>query len=170
MQYLTPLVVCKRLFSEIAKLYWIQQNTPELQNDRVARRELSARITEAETDIERQLKAIFCGDSENGCVWFHSGKRLDINSQQERNEHLSRICKQIYSKTPILQNELINRRKISGTITAARRQLIQAMLEKGDKENLGIKKFPPEMSIYRSLLLNTGIHRCRYRQWGFHPT
>ena len=156
--------------SEIARLHWIQQNTPELQNDRVARRELSARITEAETDVAGQLKAIFSGDSENSCIWFYKGKRLkNINSQRERNEHLSKICNQVYRKTPILQNELINRQKISGTVTAARRQLIQYMLENEDKKDLGISGYPPEMSIYRSLLLNSGIHRSKYRRWGFHP-
>ena len=154
---------------EIAKLHWIQQNTPELQNDRVARRELSARITEAETDVERQLKAIFSGNSENACVWFYKGKRLNINSQHKRNEHLSKICEQVYNKTPILQNELINRRKISGTVTAARRELIQDMLENGDQENLNINGYPPKLSIYRSLLLKSGIHRCKYGKWGFHP-
>ncbi len=152
---------------EIAKLHWIQQNTSELQNDRVARRELTARITEVETDVERQLKAIFSGNSENACVWFYKGKRLYINSQHERNEQLSKVCKNVYSKTPILQNELINRRKISSTVTAARRILIQAMLEKGSQEDLNIKGYPPEMSIYRSLLLNSGIHRQRYGKWGF---
>ena len=156
--------------SEIARLHWIQQNTPELQNDRVARRELSARITEAETDVEGQLKAIFSGDSENSCIWFYKGKRLkNINSQRERNEHLSKICNQVYRKTPILQNELINRQKISGTVTAARRQLIQYMLENEDKKDLGISGYPPEMSIYRSLLLNSGIHRSKHGKWGFHP-
>ena len=155
---------------EIARLHWIQQNTPELQNDEAARRELSVRLLETETDVSRQLKAIFDEDSENSCMWFYKGKSLkNINSQRERNEHLSKICNQVYRKTPILQNELINRRKISGTVTAARRQLIQYMLENEDKEDLGITGYPPEMSIYRSLLLNSGIHRSKYRRWGFHP-
>ena len=160
----------KEAVIEVARLHWIQQNTPELQNDRIARRELSSRITEAETDVEKQLKAIFSGDSENACVWFYKGKRLkNMRSQRERNERLSKICDQVYHKTPIFQNELINRRKISGTVTAARRKLIQAMLEKSDQENLDISGYPPEKSIYRSLLLNSRIHRCKSGKWGFHP-
>ena len=154
---------------EVARLRWIQQNTPELQNDDAARRELSVRLLEAETDVSRQLKAIFDEDNENTCRWYHKGKLKPIGSHQERNEYLSKICKQVYGKTPILQNELINRRKISGTVTAARRELIQAMLENGDQENLGITGYPPKMSIYRSLLWNTEIHRQRHGQWGFHP-
>ena len=153
---------------EVARLRWIQLNTPELQNDSAARRELSVRLLEAETDIARQLKAIFDEDNENTCRWYHKGKQEPIGSHQASNAYLSKICKQVYNKTPILQNELINRQKISGTVTAARRELIQAMLENGDQENLGITGYPPAMSIYRSLLWNTGIHREKSGIWGFH--
>ena len=157
---------------EVAKLRWVQQNTSELQRNQVARRELSARLIEAEKDVSRQLKAIFDGNNENTCCWYHKGQqRKNISTHSARNMYLSKICNQVYKKTPILRNELINRQKISGTITAARRELIQAMLEKGDQENLGITGYPPAMSIYGSLLLNSGIHRRKYGKWGFHrPT
>ncbi len=157
---------------EVAKLRWVQQNTSELQRNQVARRELSARLIEAEEDVSRQLKAIFDENNENTCCWYHKGQqRKNISTHSARNVYLSKICDQVYKKTPILRNELINRQKISGTITAARRELIQAMLEKGDQENLGITGYPPAMSIYGSLLLNSGIHRRKYGKWEFHrPT
>ena len=154
---------------EVAKLRWIQQNTSELQNDSAARRELSVRLLEAETDIIRQLKAIFDEDNENTCRWYHKGQEKPIISYGARNVWLSEICDHVFCETPIVRNELINRRKISGTVTAARRELIQAMLEKGDQENLGITGYPPQMSIYRSLLWNTGIHSEVGGVWGFHP-
>ena len=156
---------------EVAKLRWVQQNTSELQSDNVARRELAARLLEAETDVSRQLKAIFDEDNENVCRWYHNGRKKPISTHSARNAYLSKICDQVYNKTPILQNELINRRKISGTVTAARRELIQAMLKNSDQENLGISGYPPAMSIYRSLLLNSRIHRHKHGKWGFHgPT
>ena len=43
------------------------------------------------------------------------------------------------------------------------------MLENENKKNLGITGYPPQMSIYRSLLWNTGIHRETDGVWGFHP-
>ena len=43
------------------------------------------------------------------------------------------------------------------------------MLENSDSEDLGITGYPPQMSIYRSLLWNTGIHRQVKGVWGFHP-
>ena len=77
---------------------------------------------------------IFAGDSEAPCRWFHKGQHVTINSQRARNEHLSKICDEVYHETPFIRNELINRRKISGAVTTARKKLIQAMLENGDQE------------------------------------
>ena len=155
--------------TELACLRWISENTPELEGDATARRELSIRWVEAERDVSEQLVVIFGGDSEAPCRWFHKGQQVGINSQRSRNEHLSKICDEVYHKTPFIRNELINRRKISGAVTTARKKLIQAMLENGDQENLGITGYPAEMSIYRSLLSDTGIHREVSGMWGFHP-
>lgn len=152
---------------EVVRLRWVQQNTPELQSDGTARRELLARLLEAETEVSKQLKSTFDQYNNNACLWYYKGEKRSIKSDGERNAFLSTICEQVYCETPILRNELINRRNISGTITTARRKLIQHMLENPDKKYLGITRHPPEMSIYRSLLLNTGIHRQDSDSWGF---
>ena len=43
------------------------------------------------------------------------------------------------------------------------------MLNSQQQEKLGIDGYPPEMSIYLSLLFNTRIHRRVSGVWGFHP-
>lgn len=155
--------------TELACLHWISENTLGLEGDAVARRELSIRWVAAERDVADQLTKIFGGDSDEPCRWFRKGQEIDIDSQRARNEYLSKICDEVYHKTAFIRNELINRRKISGAVTTARKKLIQAMLENGDQENLGIIGYPAEMSIYRSLLSDTGIHREVSDIWGFHP-
>lgn len=153
----------------LACLKWVKENTPELESDAVARDELSTQLKQIESDVSDQLTMIFDGDNGYDCTWYHKGKPVDsIVSQRTRNAYLSLICDDIYHNTPIIKNELINRRKISGASTTARRKLIQHMLENGDQEDLGITGYPPEMSIYRSLLWKTGIHRCETGRWGFH--
>ena len=154
---------------QLAYLHWVSENTPELEGDAVARRELEKRFEVVEREVSERLSEIYDVENKEACVWYHQGQQTDIDSERARNEYLSKICDEIFSKTPFIQNELINRRKISGAATSARKKLIQAMLENGDKKDLGIDGYPPEMSIYRSLLLNSGIHRSKYRIWGFHP-
>ena len=155
--------------TQLAYLHWIDENTPELEGDAVARRELSVRMIEAERGVTDRLTEIFGENSEDSCTWFHKGQPADINSPKARNTYLSKICDVVYHKTPFIRNELINRRKISGAATTARKKLIQAMLVNGEKKDLGITGYPAEMSIYRSLLWNTGIHREIEGVWGFHP-
>ena len=168
---------------ELWCLDWVEENTPELVGDATARRELRARRTEAEREVSEQLTALFGGNiaspqvhvgfasdsrgNAKNCLWYHSGKPIPIASRRALNEYLSTICDSVYSETPILRNELINRRQISSQAASARRKLIAAMLEFQGQENLGINGYPPERSIYLSLLFNTGIHRCVSGVWGF---
>ena len=158
---------------ELARLRWVLENTPELEGDATARRELWAHLAEVERDVSKQLTATFEGNmaspQEGGCVWYYKGKPAKIASKRELNEFLSAICDEVYHATPVLRNELINRRQISSQASAARKNLIAAMLENGNQEKLGISGYPPEMSIYLSLLSDTGIHRYVSGVWGFHP-
>lgn len=159
--------------AELARLRWVEKNTPELAGDDTARRELVARTAEAERTVFDQLSSLFgatiVGQNEEKCTWYHTGTTKHITSRRELNAHLSRICDSVYYKTPIIRNELINQRQLSHSAARARRMLIKGMLESGDQENLDITGYPPEMSIYLSLLSDTGIHRCVSGEWGFHP-
>ena len=170
---------------ELWCLGWVEENTPQLAGDATARRELWARRTEAEREVSEQLTSLFSGNiaslqekigstpngkgDTGGCSWYHNGQPTPITSRRELNEYLSTICDSVYSKTPILRNELINRRQISSQAASARKKLIGGMLDSQHLEKLGIDGYPPEMSIYLSLLFDTGIHRHVSGVWGFHP-
>ena len=170
---------------ELWCLGWVEENTPELAGDATARRELWARRTEAEREVSEQLTSLFSGNiaspqekigstpngkgDTGGCSWYHNGEPTPIASRRALNEYLSKICDSVYSKTPILRNELINRRQISSQAASARKKLIAGMLDFQQLEKLNINGYPPEMSIYLSLLFDTGIHRHVSGVWGFHP-
>ena len=170
---------------ELWCLGWVEENTPELAGDATARRELRARRAEAEREVSEQLTSLFSGNmaspqvgdslvlngkgNAGGCSWYHNGEPTPIASRRALNEYLSKICKSVYDATPILRNELINRRQISSQAASARRKLIGGMLNSQQQEKLGIDGYPPEMSIYLSLLFDTGIHCHVSGVWGFHP-
>ena len=170
---------------ELWCLGWIEENTPGLAGDGTARRELRSRRTEAEREISDQLTSLFGGNiaspqvgvgpaptrkgDTGGCLWYHNGQQTPITSRRGLNAYLSTICDAVYHATPILRNELINRRQISSQAAAARKKLIAGMLDFQQLEKLGINGYPPEMSIYLSLLFDTGIHRHVSGVWGFHP-
>ena len=104
------------------------------------------------------LQNLYTNSIEN--VWYYNGSIETIESKQEVNTLLSKICDKEFNKSPILKNELINRENLSPQINSARKVLLRKVLEFENDELLGFDaiKFPPEKSIYLSLLKNTGIH------------
>jgi len=66
---------------------------------------------------------------------------------------------------PNKSNELINRRIISSAASAARRNLVERMLNNANESTLGIEGFPPEKSIYESVLRVTTIHQSSSPYW-----
>ena len=77
------------------------------------------------------------------------------------NKLLSFVCDNVYSKSPVMINELFNRHKLSSAISLARKNYLNALVEHYNEEDLGFEKdkFPPEKTIYYSLLKNTGLHQ-----------
>ena len=96
----------------------------------------------------------------NRVIWIFGGKEQRVESHRDFNKLLSQVCDETYCKTPVMNNELFNKHKLSGTITAARKSYLSNLIEHHSEENLGFPndKFPPEKTIYFSLLKNTGLH------------
>lgn len=92
--------------------------------------------------------------------WFFKGEEIKISSKRIFNQHLSNICNAVYSKTPVFRNELVNKHKISSSIHTAKKNYIRALVDNWDKPDLGfeINKFPPEKTIYLTLLKENGIN------------
>ncbi|MFY7945213.1 MAG: hypothetical protein ACOVNZ_11550, partial [Crocinitomicaceae bacterium] len=82
-----------------------------------------------------------------------------INSKADFNKLLSEVCQQVYSSTPIFKNELVNKHRISTSIRSAKKNYFKALLNSWDLPDLAFesKKFPPEKSIYLSLLKENGL-------------
>jgi hypothetical protein len=96
----------------------------------------------------------------NRVTWIFKGEKQSVSSLKDFNQLLSTVCNDVYSETPIMINELFNRHKLSGPISSARKSYLNALVNHFDEEDLGFEegKFPPEKTIYYSLLKNTGLH------------
>ena len=127
--------------------------------DNVALREIGNLKTYEQSLLNKELKeSLFTyGDK---VLWLYKGEEQNVSSLRDFNALLSKVCKDIYPLTPVINNELINRHKLSGNISAARVKYLQALTADADKENMGWEKgkFPPEKTVYYSLLKTTGLH------------
>ena len=129
-------------------------------NDRVAVNEIQ-KLKEYEEALLNKAISDNLFSYKNRVVWIYRGKEQKIESHRDFNQLLSRVCNEIYSKTPVMNNELFNKHKLSGTISSARKSYLTYLTEHYSEEGMGFPKdkFPPEKTIYYSLLLNTGLHQ-----------
>lgn len=149
----------KSLLFEIEK---IQKVIEENKEDKVAKREL-------ENIVESQIRllnhyitdSIYTGSEE--VKWFFKGDEKKIADKKDFNKLISQVCNLVYDATPVFKNELVNKHRISASIHTAKRNYFKALANHWDKENLGFEevKFPPEKTIYLSLLKENGISPIR---------
>lgn len=129
-------------------------------SDKVAIREIENLITYERGLLNKSvIDSLFTyGDN---VVWVYRGESISLRSKADYNKLLSVICDEVYPDTPKFINELVNKHKPSGAISLARANYLQSLLDHSDERLLGFPqdKFPPEKTIYLSLLYNTGIHR-----------
>jgi ribosomal protein S15P/S13E len=149
----------KNLLFEIEK---IQKVLEENKEDKVAKREL-------ENIVESQIRLLnhFITDSiysgSKDVKWYFNGDEKKISDKKDFNKLLSQVCSIVYDATPAFKNELVNKHKISSSIHTAKKNYFKALSNNWDKENLGFEdsKFPPEKTIYLSLLKENGISPIR---------
>jgi len=165
-----PLSNLASLVQEVQRWEWVITNTGELNADKYGREEASSQLQAARAQLERRIKSQV-GFKQFGertsLAWFHQGKLLEIKDGRHLLSELSRICDVTYADAPHIHNELVNRRKLSSAAAAARMRLVERMFTHPRSELLGmdINKKPPEMSMYLSVLLNTGIHHQSEEIW-----
>ncbi|MCM1982005.1 hypothetical protein [Lyngbya confervoides] len=159
------------LYGRVQQLYAlrkIKKESPELNSDGVARREVKQRLFEAERLLDETLQYIFAGQDTQNHYWV-SGKLESVPNIKVFRALISEVCDLTYPQCLILDNELINRRQLTSQAAKARRLVIEAMIERGNQERLDFKGYGPEVAIYYSVLESTGIHRQNDDGWEFGP-
>lgn len=162
---------------DIAASQVVAVNVKELEGDRAARRELELRRQEAESLFRGEIGRLFApllGEfplhletKTSGASWWNGGHPVQLDSPRRLGALLSDMADETFSATPILRNELLNRRQLSSAGAAARRALLTAMLARPEQELLGFAGFPPERSMYECALRATGLHQESEQGWRF---
>jgi hypothetical protein len=147
----------KRLIREIDKVRYVRK---ENLNDKVAVRELDSLIAHYIDKLNTYvLDSLY--EADGNIVWFFNGAtEVDFYNRRSFNRCLSNIAQEVYFATPIYRSELVNRTKLSTPILTARKNFIKMLFSKWQHAELDFpaKNYPPEKTIYLSLLQDTGIH------------
>lgn len=139
------------------------QSRHELGGDRVARREVIARIAAVRANLEEQLReGVAFAQWVVGESTYYSGERLSPIA--------SALADSLYRDAPTVWSELINRDNPSGNSVKARKDLLYRMLDHEHEENIGIEGFSADRGLYETVLKKTGLHRKDANGvWSFLP-
>jgi hypothetical protein len=150
------------LAKELLATEQVRDDSPELLGDRVARREIEARIASLRGYIESKLNRAF-----DSAVWHSRGRQGEHLTQAELNRLASDLADSRFNAVPLLNNELLNRLKPSSNAVAAQNFLLRRMALHEGEERLGIEGFPAEGGLFASLLEKTELYQHTPRGWRF---
>ena len=143
---------------ELKALKNIYKTSEEITNDPIAKKEISDQIDHLERRLSNTLKGV---TQSTDLTWIHNSKKLNIKNHLDIQAELSRILKDIYSESPILKNELINRDNISAQGQSARTRLIKMMASQRHDPNLGyaLDKYPPDKTIFNAIFKQLDLYQ-----------
>ena len=167
-----PLTSLEGLVQEVERWTWVERNTPELKDDKLAAEVVARRLALAIQTLEKQIQhyvgvRLSSRRDEMPVKWYHEGRQLIVKNGCDFLSRISDLCDDVYCKSPKVHNELVNRRSISASASLARTKLIERIFRNSEEELLGMDKDkkPPEMAIYMSLLQGAKIHVKRQGRW-----
>ena len=108
------------LAKESLALKNILLQNPKLLGDEVGRREVEERLSFLAIELGAKKEMLLTKAN-----WHHGGNDLGTMSMTALNQYASKVCDNIYNKTIVLKNELLNRKKPSSTARAAQNELIR---------------------------------------------
>ncbi len=163
LNYRKLIVICPKTSFGMLKLALDYEILQELKNNvsftadnEILKRELPILEEDLSKELEEYLYQMYEEDDE--CKLFYlNGDSLSSKKSTEVEAVVNNCCKAIYDKTPLINNEMINRHSIStGQTKKARLNIIQAILDQEDNEQF-YEGTNQEATIYRSLFCGTGI-------------
>lgn len=134
----------------------LKNNISFTADNEILKRELPILEEDISKELEDCLYRMYEDDAE--CKLFYmNGESLSAKKAIDVEAVVNSCCKTIYDKTPLINNELINRHSIStGQTKKARINIIQAIIAQEDNEQF-YEGTNQEATIYRSLFCRTGI-------------
>lgn len=142
---------------EVRALQRMQQDKELIESDPIALAELHQMTDDALEHLQKLVDRLVT-PSESGPKWYYRCNEFPGASSSELRSSLSTIMGRLFNKTPLINNEMINRKKPTPALVNARKKLTMAILERHGRESLGLDGFFPDRSMFNTVLLHTGLY------------
>lgn len=107
-------------------------------------------------EVVKQIVHSYIQPERNLARYFSGGEEQKLYRKSALTSLVSKICAQIFCRTPVVNNEMLNKNCLTGAATKSRAKLIDAMLN-SQAGNLGLEGSGQEVSFMRSALFRPGI-------------
>lgn len=80
--------------------------------------------------------------------YIYQGEEIEISRKSALSEQMSRICDEIFSQTPVINNEAINKNDITAMAGNSRNKIVTALLRNELEPNLGLTGSGQEVWVH----------------------
>lgn len=108
-------------------------------------------------EVITDFMSIYTHPEKYKASYIFDGQIRPIKRKAALTELMADICDTVYSLTPVISNEAVNRDVITNIASNSRNKLVAALLRNQLEVNLGLSGTGQEVSIMRSTLIRTGI-------------
>jgi len=142
----------RSITAELMAVERVFREHPQLEGDRIARREIAARQSSCIDQLHRTLEQAL-----GAARWW-----LAPNPIKGLREPLAVVASVLadegFPSAPVLKSELLQRDRPSSNAMAALRELGYAMVRHPKAIDLGMEGYPAEMGLYLTVLKPFGLH------------
>lgn len=107
-------------------------------------------------EVIKQIVHSYIQPERNLALYVSLGEKQRLYRKSDFTNLVSKICSEIFYRTPVVNNEMLNKNCLTGAATKSREKLIDAMLNSPFMD-LGLSGSGQEVSFMRSTLLLPGI-------------
>lgn len=89
--------------------------------------------------------------------YYYRGEKVRLYRKSSLSDLMSSICEKRFPATPIINNEMLNKSKLTSVAMNSRAKLLNGLIQNFELPNLGLMGSGQDVSFLRSALINTGV-------------
>jgi hypothetical protein len=154
---------------EIDALVSLQGDEALITEDPLIRQELAELVAVARRQLAVVLHRLTT-DRPTAAEWWRAGQRLPVDRDHPAGMAASTQLDDLYGSTPRIVNDQVMRNRLSRQMETARVRVLTRILEKAREADLGYRAeelSSAEGSVYRTVLVKTGLHRSEGKDGRF---
>lgn len=109
------------------------------------------------SEVVQKFVAQYTHPEFHAAKYIYNGEAKSLHRKAHLSHLLSDMCDEVYAKTPVINNEVLNKNRLSTVAMNSRTKLLNGLLTTPLQSNLGLTGSGQDVSFMRSTLVTTGM-------------